>query len=68
MPGPTGGMVAAVRLLERGSLGWWMAVASVILVAGLLVLAGPNLLVPVALAFVAVVVTLVKRYRKRVHA
>lgn len=62
------GMVAAVRLLERGSLGWWMAVASVILVAGLLVLAGPNLLVPVALAFVAVVVTLVKRYRKRVHA
>ena len=62
------GMVAAVRLLERGSLGWWMAVASVILVAGLLVLAGPNLLVPVALAVVAVVVTLVKRYRKRVHA
>ncbi len=57
------GMVAAVRLLERYSLGWWMAVVSVVLVAGLLVLAGSHLLVPAALAVVAVVVTLIKRAR-----
>ena len=57
------GMIAAVRLLERGSAGWWMAVVSVVLVAGLLVLAGGNLLIPAVLAVVAVAVTLVKRRR-----
>ena len=57
------GMVAAVRLLERFSAGWWMAVVSVVLVAGLIVLAGANLLIPAALAVVAVAVTLVKRSR-----
>lgn len=55
------GMLAAVRLLERWSTGWWLAVISVVLVAGLVVLAGPNLLFPAALAAAAVVVTLVKR-------
>lgn len=55
------GMVAAVRLLERFSLGWWMAVVSVVLVAGLLVLAGGNLLVPAILAVIALLVTLVQR-------
>jgi len=55
------GMVAAVRLLTRFSLGWWMAVVSVVLVAGLLVLAGVHLLIPAVLAVVAVVVTVVKR-------
>ena len=55
------GMVAAVRLLARFSLGWWMAVASVVLVAGLLVLAGAHLLIPAVLAGVAVVVTVLKR-------
>ena len=55
------GMIAAVRLLERYSVGWWMAVASVILVAGLLVLAGPNLVLPAGLAVIALAVTLVKR-------
>lgn len=59
------GMVAAVRLLERWSLGWWMAVASVVLVAGLLILAGVHLLVPAVLAVVAVVVTVLKRLRGR---
>jgi len=54
-------MVAAVRLLTRFSLGWWMAVVSVVLVAGLLVLAGVHLLIPAVLAGVAVVVTAVKR-------
>lgn len=55
------GMVAAVRLLDRFSPGWWMAVVSVVLVAGLLVLAGANLVFPAALAVVALIVTLVKR-------
>ncbi|HOY81882.1 MAG TPA: APC family permease, partial [Rhodoglobus sp.] len=55
------GMVAAVRLLERYSAGWWMAVVSAVLVAGLLVLAGANLVFPAALAGVALIVTVVKR-------
>lgn len=59
------GMVAAVRLLERFTLGWWMAVVSVVLVAGLLVLAGGNLLLPAALAVVAVAVTVIKRSLKK---
>ena len=40
------GMIAAVRLLERWSVGWWMAIISCVLVAGLVVLAGANLLIP----------------------
>jgi amino acid efflux transporter len=59
------GMLAAVRLLDRFSAGWWMAVVSVVLVAGLLVLAGWHLVVPAALALVALLVTLVKRVRAR---
>ncbi len=59
------GMVAAVRLLPRFGAGWWMGVVSVVLVAGLLVLAGPNLLVPGVLALVAVTVTVVRRLRAR---
>jgi amino acid efflux transporter len=55
------GMVAAVRLLDRWSVGWWMAVISVVLVAGLLVLAGWHLIVPAALALVALAVSLVRR-------
>ena len=57
------GMVAAVRLLDRYSLGWWLAVISVVLTIGLLVLAGPNLFVPAVLAGLAVVVRLVKRWQ-----
>ncbi|GAA3881860.1 amino acid permease [Leifsonia kafniensis] len=59
------GMIAAVRLLARYSAGWWLAVISVVLTIGLLVLAGPNLLVPAVLALAAVVVMLVKRARRR---
>jgi amino acid efflux transporter len=59
------GVIAAVRLLERYSVGWWMAVISVVLVAGLVVLGGPYLVVPALLALVAVVVTLIKRARAR---
>lgn len=59
------GVVAALRILRRGTPGWWMALVSAVLVAGLVVLAGANLLVPFALAVVAVIVTLVKRRRRR---
>lgn len=59
------GVVAALRILRRGTPGWWMALISAVLVAGLVVLAGANLLVPLALAVVAVIVTLVKRRRRR---
>ena len=57
------GVVAALRLLPRFGVGWWLAAVSVVLVAGLVVLAGANLLVPVALAVVAVLVTLVRHAR-----
>jgi amino acid efflux transporter len=59
------GMLAAVRLLERWSLGWWLAVVSCVLVAGLLVLAGINLAIAAGLALAALVVTLVQRRRSR---
>jgi amino acid efflux transporter len=57
------GMVAAVRILERFSVGWWLAVISVALVAGLVVLAGVHLLIPAALAVAAVAVTAVRSAR-----
>lgn len=57
------GMVAAVRLLKRGSLGWWMAVIAAILCAGMLVLALRSLLPAVVLAAAALVVTAVRRVR-----
>jgi amino acid efflux transporter len=59
------GVIAAVRLLERYSVGWWMAVVSVLLVAGLVTLAGAHLVVPAILALAAVAVTVVKRARAR---
>lgn len=58
------GMIAAVRLLERYSVGWWMAILSCLFVAGLLVLAGAQLLVPAGLALAAVAVTAIKRLRR----
>ena len=42
-----------------------MAVVSVVLIAGLLVLAGSHLLVPALLALVAVAVTVIRRLRAR---
>ncbi|MEO8528037.1 MAG: amino acid permease [Pseudolysinimonas sp.] len=59
------GMIAAVRLLDRFTVGWWMAVVSVALTAGLVVLAGANLVIPAVLAVVAIAVTIVKRVRQR---
>ncbi|MCW3493820.1 APC family permease [Microbacterium sp. SSM24] len=55
------GMVAAVRLLRRWSLGWWMAVVAAVLCAGMLVLAIGSLLPAAILAAGAVAVTLVRR-------
>jgi amino acid efflux transporter len=57
------GMVAAVKLLRRGSAGWVMAVISVVLTLGLLLLAGWHLVVPALLALVAVAVTAIRRFR-----
>lgn len=54
------GMIAAARLLERYSAGWWMAIVSIALVACLLVIAGWALLVPVLWAVVALIVKFVK--------
>jgi amino acid efflux transporter len=59
------GMTAAVRLLDRWSVGWWLAVVSVVLVAGLVVLAGWSLLAPVGLGFAATLVTVVRAWRRR---
>ena len=61
------GVTAAIRLLERFSVGWWMAVVSAVLVAGLLVLAGGNLLPPAVLAVAALIVTVVKSRRPSIH-
>lgn len=61
------GMIAAVRLLDRFSAGWWMAVVSVTLVGALVVLAGANLLIPAILAVVALVVGFVQT-KERSHA
>lgn len=57
------GMVAAVRLLRPHSLGWWLAVVSVVLTSVLLLLAGSHLLVPAGLAVVAVLVGMLSRRR-----
>ena len=59
------GMIAAVRMLDRYSLGWWFAVVSIVLVAGLLILAGTSLLVPALLAAAAIVVTFAKKFTNR---
>ncbi|PPF81326.1 amino acid permease-associated protein [Subtercola sp. Z020] len=59
--------VAAMRLLERFSVGWWMSLVSAVLVAGLLVLAGGTLVPPALLAVAALVVTVVRRRRRESH-
>lgn len=57
------GMAAAVRLLDRGSAGWWAAVVACVLSFGLAALAGWHLVVPLGLAVVAVGVGAVRRSR-----
>ncbi|MDQ0374149.1 APC family permease [Cellulomonas humilata] len=57
------GMAAAVRLLDRGSAGWWAAVVACVLSLGLAALAGWHLVVPLGLALVAVAVGALRRAR-----
>lgn len=57
------GSAAAVRLLERGSAGWWCGVVALVLALVLAALAGWHLVVPVALGLVAVGVGRVRRSR-----
>ena len=57
------GMAAAVRLLDRGSAGWWAAVVACVLSLGLAALAGWHLVVPLGLAVVAVAVGALRRAR-----
>jgi len=54
------GMVAALRLLDRFSIGWWFALVSAVLIVGLLVLAGIALLVPLVVVVIALLVKAVK--------
>lgn len=58
------GVIAAVRILDRFSIGWWMAVVSIVLVAGLVWLALGSLLPAVVLGAAAVAVEVVKRARE----
>jgi len=62
------GMLAATKLLQRWSVGWWLALVATVLTAGLLVLAWQNLIVPIVLAAASVAVTLVRRARLRSRA
>jgi amino acid efflux transporter len=55
------GMVAAVRIFDRWSFAWWLAVIATVMTAGLLSLAWVNLYVPLGMALVAVIVGLLKR-------
>jgi len=59
------GMVAAVRLLDRFTVGWWLAVIAALLCGGMLVLALGSLLPAAVLAVAALVVTVVRRTRDR---
>ena len=58
------GMIAAVRLLQPRTVGWWMACVAVVLCAGMLVLAVRSLLPALVLAAAAVIVTIVQRRRR----
>ena len=55
------GMVAAARLLAKFSIGWWMAIISIVLIVVLLVIAGAALIVPLAWAVVALIVKFFKK-------
>jgi amino acid efflux transporter len=59
------GMLAAVRLLNRLSLGWWFGHLSHVLTTVLLLLAGVHLLIPAVLAVAALLVALFKHFRSR---
>lgn len=62
------GVASAIVLLPTRSLGWWMAVLSVVFAAGLLALAGWHLVFPAGIAVIAVLVGVVARGRTRRRA
>ncbi|MET0861320.1 MAG: amino acid permease [Microbacterium sp.] len=59
------GMLSAVMILPRRTAGWWMAIVAAVLSAGLLILAGSNLLPSLILAAIAVGMTGWRRWRMR---
>lgn len=58
------GVASALVLLPRRSFGWWMALASCVFAAGLLVLAGWHLVFPLVLAVVAIAAGLFRPRRR----
>ncbi|MGO4595249.1 APC family permease [Leifsonia sp. 2TAF2] len=59
------GVASALRLLPVRSAGWWMALISCVLAAGLLVLAGWHLVFPAGVALIALVVGVIARRTTR---
>lgn len=59
------GMTAAVLIFPRWSRDWWVAGVALLMTLVLLVLNGPNVIFTLAVAAVAVLVTIVKRARAR---
>ena len=59
------GKIAAIRILPRRTPGWWMAVIASVCTIGLLLLAGVALVVPAAVAVIALAVTAVRSVRER---
>jgi len=59
------GVASALRLLPARSVGWWMALLSCVLAAGLLVLAGWHLVFPAGVAIIALAVGVLARRHPR---
>jgi len=59
------GVASALRLLPLRSVGWWMALLSCVLAAGLLLLAGWHLLFPAGVAVVALAVGVLSATARR---
>ena len=61
-------LASGLVLLRAGSRGWWLALIATIVVAALLLSAGPYLLVPAAIAGVVLLDRLLRRFRRRDEA
>jgi amino acid efflux transporter len=59
------GVASALRLLPARSVGWWMALLSCVLAAGLLLLAGWHLVFPAGVAVIALAVGVLARRHPR---
>ncbi|WP_217184457.1 APC family permease [Streptomyces sp. AC495_CC817] len=60
------GMIAALRILRRGTPAWWTALLAAVLCGGLLVLAASALVVSLVLAGVAVAVSVGRASKERI--